>query len=342
MRLPLLVPAAEIPTGLQRATTSPETDRRPSAPGSLLTQRRLQVALGLLWLLDAGLQLQPYMFTKAFLAQSIGTMNAMYQPHAIGEFIIALTRFLAPHAAVWNALFVTIQFAIGAGLLWRRTVRPALAVSFVWVLGVWVIGEGLGRLLTGTATLAGGAPGAVLLYGLVGLLLWPRARQGQEPTGTSVSAEGVLGERGGRVIWAVLWFGGAIVEMFPGPYPPLSVLITTINMNLPEPDLLRHLDMVTVSFVEWAGIPLVLFLVAVETLIGIHVLRGGRRVRLVLWAGIVLSAVFWVVGQNFGGILAGNATDPNAGPLYVLLALTLYPRRPRIGADDQQVMEAQT
>lgn len=43
------------------------------------------------------------------------------------------------------------------------------------------------------------------------------------------------------------------------------------------------------------------------------------------WAAIVLSALFWVVGQDFGGILAGHATDPSAGPLYVLLAFSLYP-----------------
>lgn len=52
----------------------------------------------------------------------------------------------------------------------------------------------------------------------------------------------------------------------------------------------------------------------------------GRRSGPALWAGIALSLVFWVLGQNFGGMLAGHATDPNAGPLYVLLALTLCPR----------------
>ncbi|MHB1732968.1 MAG: hypothetical protein ACYCU8_05880 [Ferrimicrobium acidiphilum] len=297
------------------------------------------MTLGLLWLLDAGLQLQPYMFTKAFVANVL-SMNAMYQPHTIGEFIIALTGFLAPHAAAWNALFVAIQFVIGVGLLWRRTARPALAVSFVWVLGVWSIGEGFGGLLTGTATIVGGAPGAVLLYGLIGLLLWPRTRHDQDPTGTSVAAEGILGDRGGRILWAVLWLGGAILEILPDPYPPSSVLVATINMNLPEPGALMHLDIFTVNFVEWAGIPLILILIVAEALIGLQVLRGGRWVRPVLLAGIILSVVFWVVGQNFGGILAGSATDPNAGPLYVLLALTLYPREARNKANNQQTMNA--
>lgn len=324
------VPAATMPDEAARQTRdgAPPHPARRREQGPSLTQRHLQVVLGLLWLLDAGLQFQPHMFTKGFVADFLA-MNAMYQPHPIGELIVAVTRVLLAHAAAWNAAFATVQLAIAIGLLWRRTVRAALAISFVWVLRVWAIGEGFGGLLTGTATLVGGAPGAVLLYGLVGLILWPRVRPGFQGTGASVAAEGPLGERGGRITWAVLWCGGAILQILPGPYPPFSVVATTIDMNLPEPGFLAGLDRTVVGFVGRAGNPLELLLAALEVLIGIHVLTGGARVRRVLWAGIVLSSVFWVLGQNFGGILAGGATDPSSGPLYVLLAATLYPRRPR-------------
>jgi hypothetical protein len=281
------------------------------------------------------------MFTKGFVTNFLA-MNAMYQPHAIGELIITTARFLAPHAAAWNAAFATIQLAIAVGLLWRRTVRLALAVSFAWVLGVWAIGEGFGALLTGTATLVGGAPGAVLLYGLIGVLLWPRAHPSPPSADGSVAGEGPLGELGGRVIWALLWAGGAILQVLPGPYPPFSVLATNIDMNLPEPGVIASLDRAVVSFVERAGNPLELLLAAVEVLIGIHVLRGGRRVRPVLWAGIALSLVFWVVGQNFGGILTGHATDPNAGPLYALLATALYPRARAAGPIEDHTTEDRT
>jgi hypothetical protein len=302
-------------------------DQEQSGRPRLLTQRRLQVALGFLWLLDAGLQFQPYMFTKGFVTDFLG-MNAMYQPHAIGELIIRTARFLAPHAAAWNALFATTQLAIAVGLLWRRTVRAALVLSFAWVVGVWAIGEGFGSLLTGIATLVGGAPGPVLLYGLIGVLLWPRSLAGRQPAGMSVAGEGPLGEFGGRIIWAVLWCGGAVLQVLPGPgsSPPFSVLLVTINMNLPEPSYLAAMDRAVGGFVTRVGDPLELLLAAVEVLIGIHVLRGGRRVAPALWAGAALSLVFWVVGQNFGGILTGQATDPGAGPLYLLLAAVIYPR----------------
>jgi hypothetical protein len=35
--------------------------------------------------------------------------------------------------------------------------------------------------------------------------------------------------------------------------------------------------------------------------------------------------VIWVAVQNFGGILAGGATDPNSGLLVIILALTYWP-----------------
>jgi hypothetical protein len=40
-----------------------------------------------------------------------------------------------------------------------------------------------------------------------------------------------------------------------------------------------------------------------------------------------VAAVIWVFGEAFGGIMAGGATDPNSGPLLVLLALTYWPTR---------------
>ena len=49
--------------------------------------------------------------------------------------------------------------------------------------------------------------------------------------------------------------------------------------------------------------------------------------RAALWAGIVLSLVFWLLGQGMGDLKTTQATDPNAGPLFILLALTLMPRR---------------
>ena len=45
-----------------------------------------------------------------------------------------------------------------------------------------------------------------------------------------------------------------------------------------------------------------------------------------LAVGVVLSLAYWVLGQDLGGpFWAEGATDFNAGPLFVLLAVALFP-----------------
>ena len=48
------------------------------------------------------------------------------------------------------------------------------------------------------------------------------------------------------------------------------------------------------------------------------------RPKLFLALAIGLNLLYWVVGQGFGGIPQGGATDPNAGLLFILLAYTMY------------------
>ena len=62
-------------------------------------------------------------------------------------------------------------------------------------------------------------------------------------------------------------------------------------------------------------------------IIAVAVYLPERAARAGLVLAIIVAAVIWVVGQNFGMILAGGATDPNSGPLPVLLALAYWPAR---------------
>ena len=150
------------------------------------TQRVLQIILGLFWLLDAGLQFQPYMFSSNFTTTYL-LNNAHNQPDIVRWIITNVGNFVGPHVAVWNTFFALIQVAIGLGLLFRRSVRPALFVSFFWAFGVWFFGEGLGLLFTGSASALTGAPGSVFLYGVIGLMAWPRTAPAEEDEETDPS-----------------------------------------------------------------------------------------------------------------------------------------------------------
>jgi hypothetical protein len=77
-------------------------------------------------------------------------------------------------ALIAGWVFATIQLLLALGIAWRPTVRVALGASIVWALGVWWFGEGLGEVLTPGASPVNGAPGAVIIYALLAVLLCPR------------------------------------------------------------------------------------------------------------------------------------------------------------------------
>ena len=82
-----------------------------------------------------------------------------------------------------------------------------------WALGVWWLGEGLGSVLTGTASPVNGAPGAVILYALLAVLLWPAATDCAAP----FVAGQAIGGPAARVLWLILWGSLAAWPCSPPP-----------------------------------------------------------------------------------------------------------------------------
>src|SRR5580692_9674476 len=211
------------------------------------TQRVLQIILGLFWLLDAGLQFQPFMFGSGFTTTYL-LNNAHNQPDVIRWIITNVGNFVGPHVAVWNTFFALIQVAIGLGLLFRPTVRLALTVSFFWAFGVWFFGEGLGLLFTGSASALTGAPGSVFLYGLIGLMAWPRSAPTEEGaekepnvgTASSAAGLGIGGAMTPLLVWCGYWSLAAILFLLPNNRTPTSVSSAITGMSPGEPSAYSH------------------------------------------------------------------------------------------------------
>jgi len=293
------------------------------------TQRALQVILGLFWILDGALQFQPSMFGKSFVTTFI-VANAGGQPAVIGWMITNVGHFLEPHVAVWNSLFATVQVVIGVGLLFRRSVRPVLALSFAWVLGVWFFGEGMGMILTGTATALTGAPGSVLIYGLIGLMAWPRdadagAEVSADGLATSAAGQGLGGVATPLVVWSGYWSLAAVLFLLPDNRTRTSVSSAIVGMAPGTPSWFDHfLTSIGHDFTR-VGTQTSWVLAIVSLVIGLGPLLV-RRSNLFLLAGGVVAAVMWITGQGWlGGIFSGTGTDPNTGPLVILLALAMVP-----------------
>jgi hypothetical protein len=281
------------------------------------SRRAFQTALGLVWLLDGALQFQPFMYSKGFIAMLTGTASG--QPHWLASSIEWAAHITQHDMTLFNTLFALIQVCIGLGLLFRPTVKSALALSFAWALVVWWFSEGLGMLFAGTPNPLTGAPGAVLLYAIIGLLVWPGERTG-----------GLLGARGARAVWATLW----LVLAWSWLLAPTSSANATSSaiMSAPGTGWLHSLQSRVASAANGHGFVIALVLALLSAAIGVAVAKNWRPMPFLVLA-IVLNVSYWVIGQGFGGIFYTNsATDPNAGPLFVLLALIVLSltRRPSV------------
>jgi hypothetical protein len=296
---------------------------RTEAAGAAPDARRvLQLALAGIWLLDGVLQYQPFMFSKAF-----GQMLAATSPGNPGVIASPINwdaRLIDHHTVALNTIFATIQLLLAIGIAWRPTIRLALAASIAWAVGVWWFGEGLGGVLNGSASPVNGAPGAVIIYALLAVLLWPTERSGTPAPFTAARA---VGAAVARALWLVLWLSLAYFALLPGNRAPQALHDMIAGMASGEPGWLAVIDRNAAALVAHQGLvaSVVLAVALVLVAVGVYLPSPAARATLVL--AIVMAAVIWVVGQAFGTILAGGATDPNSGPLLALLALSYWPIR---------------
>jgi hypothetical protein len=287
--------------------------------------RRAQIALGLLWLINGALQCQPYMFGKAFVT-GVLLPSAAGQPSFIGTPITSIAHLIEPHVALFNVFAATLEILIGLGLLHRPTVRPALTLSLVWAAGIWLGGEGLGMLFTGTASPLTGAPGAALLYALAGLMCWPR----EAPTRSRPECEfGLIGESGARLAWSAIWLGCAVLWLLPANTNPGGIHDAIASAPSGTDLLSRVLDEVAAA-TTGHGTTIAISLAAASAAIALAV-RYGWHPRPFRAVQICLSLLYWVLGQGFGGVLTGQATDVGTAPLMILIAL-MIPRPARAPA----------
>jgi hypothetical protein len=280
-------------------------------------RRGLQLALGAIWLLDAALQYQPGMFTKAFPVQML-VPSAAGQPGFVSGPVMLAARLISANPGAWNAAFATTQLALAAGLLFRPTARAALAGTIAWSLSVWWLGEGLGGIFSGLASPLTGAPGAASLYALLAVLIWPAAPAAGGPAAPAAGRPGAgarasvadgspLG-RGARLAWVILW--GAMAWLLLRAPAQASVLTAGAG---------THAAVITVIFAVACGVAAVGVLVPAAT-------------RPALVIAMVTAVAIWAAGEHFGGISDGMATDPNSGPLLALIIVAFWPLRSRVGS----------
>ncbi|MCL6442332.1 MAG: hypothetical protein K6T83_02505 [Alicyclobacillus sp.] len=269
----------------------------------MVSRRFIQTILGLMWFIDGVLQLKPPMFTTAFLKQVI-LPTSQSQPAWIASLVQFGAHLVAVHIEVWNTCFAVIQIVIGLGFMLNVKLRWTILASLIWTLIVWAFGEGFGQLLTGQTLLLNGAPGAVLLYGLIGIVLWPKERQSPEdwPESSVAFARNALG---------VLWIAGCALH-FQSTYLTATGFTQAISAQW-----LAHI-------IGRSGLVISILLGVVEFLIGTLLLLNVQ-VRSAVWISMIVSFLYWWIGQSFGEIFTPLSTDFNSGPLFIVLSICACP-----------------
>jgi hypothetical protein len=243
-------------------------------------------------------------------------------PGFVASPVMFAGQFMLHNEAAFNAVFATIQLALGTGLLCRRTVRGALAASIVWALSIWWLGEGLGGIFTSTATPLTGAPGAVLLYAMIAVLAWPA--RSPEARGASVAAGSLLGGRLARLAWLALWGNGAYFLLLAPNQAPGALRATITAGTAGEPGWIVSMERTAAATIGAHSTAVTAVLAALFAVIAVGVLVPATILP-VLALAMLTAAVIWVLAQGFGGIFTGQGTDPNTGPLLILLAAAFWP-----------------
>jgi len=302
----------------------------------LFSRKVLQRILGVLWLIDGLLQLQPLMFTGNMIN---GIMRPMLngQPGAIESSLQYIVTQTSLHLAAVNWLIAIVQVLLGVSflVLSDRFVKPVVIVSIVWAFIVWYGGEGMSMLLTGQASIFTGAPGAVLLYPLLGLVIWPRSPSKEDAQAVEARArnEGLISRRVLRLVLAAFWIFAALLQLQPNWWQAgqISQAIGAmvgqggLNTFLVDP-MLRLVSNATATI----EIPLNIIVILVFLALGIALaVVKDEHVRPLLIASIVLSVIFWYLTEAFGMILTGMATDFNSGLLVVVMALASFSTSPQ-------------
>lgn len=265
-------------------------------------RRWAQIALGVLWLIDGALQLQPYMLGSG-LARGVIEPASQGQPVLVAGAVRWAAQLILAWPAGFDVMFALVQLGIGVAILYRPALRVGLAVSVAWAAAVWWFGEAAGQVTGGAATLITGAPGSVLLYAIIALLVWPRART----------------SRWAGAAWATVWGAGALLQVLPAQHGTDSVGAALTSSAAMSPGWLAPLDLALGRAASGASAWAAATVTALFLLIAVapYLPRSARIAGLGL--GAATASAIWVVGEGLGDLSTGQSTDLNTGPLLILL-----------------------
>lgn len=255
--------------------------------------------LAVAWLIDALLGLQPANLGRQ-LWFSIGE-NSMGEPPLIRRLVLTTGQFASRHGLAFGLSVAGIQLLIAFGIWGPRTRKYALSFSIVWALCIWGAGEAFGGLWSHFAMMPSGAPGPALLYAIAAGLVLSKGR-------------------GAKVVWLALMSGALVTQLMASTGGIGFKLGANETMtSLGEPSQLARLDRTLGAYASQHGLSVALGLGLLEFLMLATPFTKGRALAPCIVLSWVVCATFWGLGENFGTLATGTASDIGSAPLYGLL-----------------------
>ena len=274
---------------------------------SKITARKIQVSIGVLWLINGLLQLQPKMMTSSFAAKVIAPASNG-QPIFISDPMHFAASLILGHPAFFDICFGLIQLTIGSMIIFKKTAKTGLVASIIWGIGVWYFGEGAGGIFSGHALLLTGAPGAALLYALISLGVIGSSKRPAEWL---------------KYVWVALWVGSGLLLLWSRD-TPVMLSHMVYKMVYGAPRWMATVDHATASWLAAKASWQILLFVLVYFAVGLSALIRSSWRYLGIAGGIIIALFIWIVGQGLGSYYTGLATDLNTAPLLILLAISIF------------------
>ncbi len=276
-------------------------------------RRILRIGFGAMWIFDGLLQLQtsmPLGLPTTVIKPSASTSPAWVQ-HVVnsGLNIWSLHPVQAAAATVWIQVGLGLWLLVAARGLWSRLGGLA---SVGWGLIVWVFGEAFGGIFAPGVSWLFGAPGAVLLYCVGGVLVALPDRAYATP-------------RLGRLVLTftgVFFIGMAVLQAWPGRGFWQGRLHSTAHVGTlasmvaqmaqtSQPHFLAAWLSSFGNFDTAHGWAVNLGVVIVMLAIGVALCSGRRRLVLpAVICAVALCLADWVLVEDTG-FLGGTGTDVN-------------------------------
>jgi hypothetical protein len=292
----------------------------------------LRIGLGLIWIINEMMQMEPGVFHPAY----YGNLPSTVMPSVL--------QYIHQRAPAWiswgttvpqwffnkwpietNIAIILIQLGLAASLLVKlpeKYVRLGLWGSVVWSIIVWIFLQSLGgaRSWGHGLTFYSGFPGSALFYAFTsGLLLLNRSRWSVES----------LFKLATRVVAMIFWVSG-ILQLLPfnGQWNVANQMYVFANSSF-QPYQPAVVKAPTVAYSIWlSSHP-----ITNNTILAVTLICSGIAVwlwkysRVARWYVYIWLFLSWWFGMDFGYMFSGLCTDLNIPPILFVMLFALRPMR---------------